>query len=35
MILTVTRTKEVRFAPWSEFDLEGRLWTIPAVRMKG
>jgi integrase len=34
MILTVTRTKEVRFAPWSEFDLEGRLWTIPAARMK-
>jgi integrase len=34
MILTATRTKEVRFAPWSEFDLEGRLWTIPAARMK-
>jgi integrase len=34
MILTATRTKEVRFAPWSEFDLEGRLWVIPAARMK-
>ena len=34
MILTATRTKEVRFAPWCEFDLEGRLWTIPAARMK-
>jgi integrase len=34
MILTATRTNEVRFAPWIEFDLEGRLWTIPAARMK-
>jgi integrase len=34
MILTATRTNEVRFAPWSEFDLAGRLWTIPAARMK-
>jgi integrase len=34
MILTATRTNEVRFAPWTEFDLEGRLWTIPAARMK-
>jgi integrase len=34
MILTATRTSEVRFAPWSEFDLEGRQWTIPAARMK-
>jgi integrase len=34
MILTATRTSEVRFAEWSEIDLEGRLWTIPAARMK-
>jgi integrase len=34
MILTATRTNEVRFSPWAEFDLEGRLWTIPAARMK-
>jgi integrase len=34
MILTVTRTSEVRFAMWSEIDFEGRLWTIPAARMK-
>jgi integrase len=34
MILTATRTNEVRFAPWIEFDLEGRLWTISAARMK-
>jgi integrase len=34
MILTATRTGEVRFAAWSEIDLDGRLWIIPAVRMK-
>jgi integrase len=34
MILTATRTGEVRFAKWSEFDLENRLWIIPAARMK-
>jgi len=34
MILTTTRTGEVRFAKWSEFDLENRLWIIPATRMK-
>jgi integrase len=34
MILTATRTAEVRFAAWSEIDLEARLWTIPAARMK-
>ena len=35
MILTATRTSEVRFAAWAEFDLETRQWTIPAARMKG
>jgi len=34
MILTATRTSEVRFAAWSEIDLDGRQWVIPAGRMK-
>jgi integrase len=34
-ILTAARTGEVSGATWSEIDLEGRLWTIPAERMKG
>jgi integrase len=34
LILTGTRSQEVRLATWSEFDLEGRLWTIPADHMK-
>lgn len=33
-ILTACRTSEVLLADWSEFDLEGKLWTIPGVRMK-
>lgn len=34
-ILTAARTGEVRFMRWSEVDLKGRLWSIPAHRMKG
>ena len=34
LILTGVRSQEVRLATWSEFDLEGRLWTIPAEHMK-
>jgi hypothetical protein len=34
-ILTAARTGEVIDATWAEIDLEGRLWTIPAGRMKG
>lgn len=34
-ILTAARTGEVTGATWSEFDLDGKLWTIPADRMKG
>jgi integrase len=34
LILTATRTSEVRLAAWSEFDLPGRVWSIPAARMK-
>lgn len=33
-ILTACRTSEVLLATWDEFDLAGRLWTIPASRMK-
>jgi integrase len=33
-ILTAARTGEVTGARWSEIDVEGRLWTIPAERMK-
>jgi len=34
-ILTAARSGEVRGMVWSEVDLEGALWTIPATRMKG
>ncbi|WHO39127.1 tyrosine-type recombinase/integrase [Sphingobium sp. AP49] len=34
LILTAARSGEVRGAIWDEFDLEGRLWIIPAERMK-
>jgi integrase len=31
----VLRPTEMRFARWSEIDLENRVWTVPAERMKG
>ena len=34
LILTATRSGEVRHAVWSEIDLSARLWVIPAERMK-
>ncbi|MBT5267729.1 MAG: tyrosine-type recombinase/integrase [Rhodospirillaceae bacterium] len=34
LILTAGRSGEVREARWSEIDLDERLWTIPAQRMK-
>jgi integrase len=34
LILTAARSGEVRGATWNEVDLERRLWTIPADRMK-
>lgn len=34
LILTGVRSQEVRLATWSEFDLESRLWTVPAEHMK-
>ena len=33
-ILTACRSGEVRGARWAEFDTTGKLWTIPAERMK-
>jgi integrase len=34
MARTFVRTKELRWAPKTEIDLEGALWTIPGPRMK-
>ncbi|WP_297838619.1 integrase arm-type DNA-binding domain-containing protein [Pseudomonas sp.] len=34
LVLTAVRPGELRQAPWSEFDLDAALWTIPAARMK-
>lgn len=34
LILTATRSGEVRSCAWSELDLKRGLWTIPADRMK-
>lgn len=33
-ILTAARSGEVRGAAWREIDLQARLWTVPAERMK-
>lgn len=33
-ILTAARSGEVRGATWDEVDLDAKLWTVPAVRMK-
>lgn len=34
VILTATRSGEVRLAPWDEIDFKRMLWTIPGERMK-
>ena len=34
LILTAARSGEVLGARWAEFDLEGKVWTVPAARMK-
>lgn len=34
LILTATRSSEVIKAQWDEFDLDVKVWTIPAERMK-
>ena len=33
-ILTAARSGEVRHATWSEIDLDSKVWTVPAERMK-
>jgi integrase len=35
LILTACRSGEVRGARWDEIDFQNRLWTVPAMRMKG
>jgi integrase len=35
LLLTALRLNEAADASWTEFDLANRIWTIPAVRMKG
>lgn len=35
VILTAVRTSELLGARWSEIDLDAKVWTIPAERMKG
>ena len=35
LLVTGQRLREVAIAKWSEFDLDAKLWTIPAARMKG
>jgi integrase len=34
LILTATRSGEVRGARWEEFDLPAKVWIVPAARMK-
>lgn len=34
LVLTASRSGETRLATWEEVDLERRVWTIPASRMK-
>ncbi|MBB6410651.1 tyrosine-type recombinase/integrase [Mesorhizobium sangaii] len=34
LILNANRTKEVRFADWSEIDTDAKVWIIPPSRMK-
>ena len=34
LVLTAARSGEVRSATWAEIDMDARVWTVPAVRMK-
>lgn len=34
LVLTASRSGEIRLAAWSEIDLAGKVWEIPAERMK-
>jgi len=35
VVLTAGRSGEIRGARWPEIDLQGKVWTVPAERMKG
>ena len=34
LVLTAARSAEIRLATWDEMDTAGRVWTVPALRMK-
>ena len=34
LVLTATRSAEVRLATWDEIDIDNRMWTVPAARTK-
>lgn len=34
LILTAARSGEVRHMTWDEIDMKGKIWTVPAARMK-
>ena len=34
LVVTAARSAEVRLATWDEIDVAGRVWTVPAERMK-
>ena len=34
LVLTAARWAEIRLATWDEMDTAGRVWTVPALRMK-
>ena len=34
LVLTAARSAEIRLATWDEMDAAGRVWTVPALRMK-
>ena len=34
LVLMAARSAEVRLATWDEMDMAGRVWTVPALRMK-
>ena len=34
LVLTATRSGEVRLATWEEMDTAGRVWSVPAMRLK-
>ncbi len=34
LVLTAARSAEVRLATWNEMDVAGRVWAVPALRMK-